>query len=81
MQTPLCVEEPLEEGVEGKSWSFLEVSKNYILGDVKALYQILIKFFNTVISKFPRLISAISMPAFHALITPYFHPSMLYKLA
>jgi hypothetical protein len=36
-----------------KSWSFLEVSKSYILGDVKALYQILIKFFETFHAKFP----------------------------
>ncbi len=34
-------------------WSFLEVSKTYILGDVKALYQILLAFFETLISKFP----------------------------
>jgi len=36
-----------------KPWSFLEVSKDYILGDVKALYQIMIKFFETLTSKFP----------------------------
>ncbi|RGB22184.1 DNA polymerase B 2 [Rhizophagus diaphanus] len=50
---------------EGRGWSFLdplggigtplegEVSKTYILGDVKATYQILIKYFETLISKFP----------------------------
>lgn len=35
------------------NWSFLEVSKTYILGDVKALYQIMIAFFEAIISKFP----------------------------
>ncbi|PKY60857.1 DNA polymerase B 2 [Rhizophagus irregularis] len=36
-----------------RTWSFLEVSKNYILGDCKATYQILIKYFETLMSKFP----------------------------
>ena len=34
-------------------WSFLNVSRQYILGDVKALFQILIAFFETISSKFP----------------------------
>jgi hypothetical protein len=34
-------------------WSFLQVSKQYILGDVKATYEILIKYFETLVSKFP----------------------------
>ncbi|PKB96384.1 DNA polymerase B 2 [Rhizophagus irregularis] len=38
---------------ENRYWSFLEVSKTYILGDVKATYQILTKYFETLISKFP----------------------------
>lgn len=38
---------------QNKLWSYLEVSKTYILGDVKALYQILIAFFETLVSKFP----------------------------
>jgi hypothetical protein len=38
---------------QNKPWSFLGVSKDYILGDVKALFQIMIKFFETLTSKFP----------------------------
>jgi hypothetical protein len=38
---------------EGRGWSFLEVSKHYILGDVKATFQVLIAYFETIISKFP----------------------------
>nr|AGJ98085.1 truncated plasmid-related DNA polymerase [Glomus sp. DAOM 240422] len=34
------------------NWSFLEVSRTYILGDVKALYQIMIAFFEAITSKF-----------------------------
>jgi TolA-binding protein len=36
-----------------KQWSFLEVSKQYILGDVKALFQVMVAFFETLKSKFP----------------------------
>jgi hypothetical protein len=36
-----------------KPWNFLLVSKSYILGDVKALFQILLQFFTTLVSKFP----------------------------
>lgn len=36
-----------------KPWSFLEVSRNYILGDVMSLYQILLSFFEAIVSKFP----------------------------
>nr|AGJ98088.1 truncated plasmid-related DNA polymerase [Glomus sp. DAOM 240422] len=36
-----------------KPWSFLEVSKQYILGDCIALYQILLKFFGTLNEEFP----------------------------
>lgn len=35
------------------TWSFLEVSKLYIMSDCKALYQILLKFFETLTEKFP----------------------------
>jgi DNA polymerase type B, organellar and viral len=38
---------------KNKSWSFLEVSRVYILGDCIALYQLMIKFFQTLVSKFP----------------------------
>nr|YP_009228201.1 plasmid related DNA polymerase [Rhizophagus fasciculatus]AJK91332.1 plasmid related DNA polymerase [Rhizophagus fasciculatus] len=34
-------------------WNFLEVSKKYILGDCKALFQILIKYFETLIYSYP----------------------------
>ena len=45
-------------------WSFLEVSRKYILGDVKALYQIMIKFFETLVSKFPiNPLSVLSAPS------------------
>lgn len=47
-----------------KVWSFLDLSKSYILGDVKALYQIMIKFFNTLSSKFPiNPLSVLSAPS------------------
>jgi len=36
-----------------KDWKYLEVSKKYILGDVKAQYQIIIKYFNTLRDTFP----------------------------
>jgi hypothetical protein len=36
-----------------KPWSFLKVSEFYILGDVKATYQVLVKYFETLTSKFP----------------------------
>jgi hypothetical protein len=38
---------------KGKTWSFLEVSKQYILGDVKAQYQILVKYFTNLREAFP----------------------------
>nr|AGJ98066.1 truncated plasmid-related DNA polymerase [Glomus sp. DAOM 240422] len=38
---------------KNRTWSFLDVSRKYILGDVKATYQVLIKYFETLISKFP----------------------------
>jgi hypothetical protein len=45
-------------------WSFLEVSRKYILGDVKPLYEIMIKFFETLVSKFPiNPLSVLSAPS------------------
>jgi hypothetical protein len=44
--------EMLEE-FKGRTWSFLEVSEKYIMGDCVALYQVLIAFFETIVSKFP----------------------------
>nr|YP_003875527.1 hypothetical protein GlirM_p07 [Rhizophagus irregularis]AJK91341.1 plasmid related DNA polymerase [Rhizophagus aggregatus]ADM94782.1 hypothetical protein [Rhizophagus irregularis]AGA14205.1 truncated DNA polymerase [Rhizophagus irregularis]AGA14237.1 truncated DNA polymerase [Rhizophagus irregularis]AGJ98035.1 truncated DNA polymerase [Rhizophagus irregularis] len=38
---------------ERKDWNFLGVSRQYIMGDVKATYEVLIKYFETLISKFP----------------------------
>lgn len=38
---------------KNRTWSFLDVSRKYILGDVKATYQVLIKYFETLVSKFP----------------------------
>ena len=47
-----------------KAWSFLEVSRKYILGEVKALYQIMIAFFDTPVSKFPiNPLSVLSAPS------------------
>lgn len=50
------------EQYKDKDWSYLEVSKNYILGDVRAQHQIILKFFNTLKEAFPinplRLLSA-----------------------
>jgi uncharacterized protein YoxC len=49
---------------KNQTWSFLEVSKDYILGDVKALFQIMIKFFETLIVKFPiNPLSVLSAPS------------------
>lgn len=45
--------EEMVEEFKNQTWSFLEVSRTYILSDVKALYQILIAFFETLVSKFP----------------------------
>jgi hypothetical protein len=51
--TSLKEYEEMLELFQTKQWSFLEVSSQYITGDVKALFQILIAFFNTLVSKFP----------------------------
>lgn len=45
--------EDMVEIFKNKAWSFLEVSKTYILSDCKALYQVLLRFFETVKEKFP----------------------------
>jgi len=45
-------DEMLEQFKE-KPWSFLKVSEQYILGDVRAQHQIIIKFFNTLKEAFP----------------------------
>lgn len=44
--------EILEE-FKDKEWSFLEISRRYILSDVLAQYQIIVKFFSELSSKFP----------------------------
>jgi len=43
----------MELEFKDKSWNFLEVSKTYIKGDVQALYQILVSYFEGIQSKFP----------------------------
>jgi DNA polymerase type B, organellar and viral len=49
---------------KGKTWSFLEVSKNYIEGDVKALYQVLLSFFEALDKEFPvNPMTALSAPS------------------
>lgn len=46
------------------NWSFLDTSKSYILGDVKSLFQIMIAFFEALISKFPiDPLSVVSAPS------------------
>jgi len=50
--SPKDYEEMVQE-FKNRTWSFLDVSRKYILGDVKATYQVLIKYFETLISKFP----------------------------
>lgn len=48
----------------GRDWSFLEVSRSYILSDVKSLYQIILSFFNAVVAKFPiNPLSVVSAPS------------------
>lgn len=39
--------EELVSSYKGRKWSFLKVSEQYILNDCKALYQIMVKFFDT----------------------------------
>jgi hypothetical protein len=41
------------EQFKDKDWSFLKVSEQYILGDVKAQYQIIVKYFNALKEAFP----------------------------
>jgi hypothetical protein len=41
------------EEFQNRPWSFLEVSRDYIIGDCKALFQVLLQFFNTLRSQFP----------------------------
>ncbi len=45
--------EKMAEQFKNKPWNFLEVSRQYIQGDVIALYQILISFFKGLKDKFP----------------------------
>jgi len=45
--------EGMQKMFKDSTWSFLEVSKTYIMSDCKALYQVLIKFFESVLAKFP----------------------------
>ena len=49
--TPADYAEMIKE-FQGKNWSFLKVSRKYIKGDVKAQYQIIVKFFQTLKSEF-----------------------------
>ncbi|PKY57739.1 hypothetical protein RhiirA4_479038 [Rhizophagus irregularis] len=45
--------EEMVEMFKDRDWNFLKVSRQYIIGDVKATYQVLIKYFETLVSKFP----------------------------
>lgn len=45
--------EEMVELFKNQVWSFLEVSKQYIMSDCKVLYQILVKFFTTINTEFP----------------------------
>lgn len=56
--------EEMQLEFKNKPWSFLEVSRDYIKSDCRALFQILVKFFNTLVSKFPiNPLGALSIPA------------------
>lgn len=56
--------EEMQELFKNKKWSFIEVSKTYILADCKALYQVLIAFFETVNDKFPmNPLNSVSAPS------------------
>jgi len=53
----------MKKEFQGKDWSFLEVSRKYIKGDVEAQYQIIVKFFQTLKSEFPvNPLSNLSIP-------------------
>ncbi|CAB4430119.1 unnamed protein product [Rhizophagus irregularis] len=52
-RTSLIDYEEMGKEFKNKTWSFLRVSEFYILGDVKATYQVLVKYFETLITKFP----------------------------
>ena len=56
--------EVMVNSYKGRKWVFLKVSEQYILNDCKALYQIMVKFFETLISKFPiNPLTGISAPS------------------
>ena len=52
-RTTLSDYELMAQEFSSKPWSFLKVSRQYILGDCVALYQILLKFFRTLNDQFP----------------------------
>jgi len=52
-RTSLKDYEEMKALFSNNNWSFLGVSKKYIMGDCIALYQVLVKYFETVQSKFP----------------------------
>jgi len=43
----------MKELFSNQVWSFLKISEKYILGDCKATYEVLIKYFETLVSNFP----------------------------
>lgn len=54
----------MEQEFKNRPWNFLLVSRNYIRGDCIALYEILVKFFNTLVSKFPiNPLGSLSIPS------------------
>jgi len=61
-RTSLAEYEEMVQLFLNKPWNFIKVSQAYILDDCKALFEILIKFFETIQSKFPinplRILSA-----------------------
>ena len=49
---------------QNKPWNFLEVSRRYLMSDCKALFQILVIYFNTLVDEFPiNPMKALSVPA------------------
>lgn len=63
-RTSIIDYQELMEQFKNREWNFLKVSRQYIIGDVKALYQILIAFFEAIVSKFPiNPLSVLSAPS------------------
>jgi hypothetical protein len=54
-RTSLAEWEEMAQQFKNREWSFLEVSKQYLMGDCVALFQVLIRFFANFIEQFPNV--------------------------